>query len=67
MATKTEITREVFDSLNRRYIAFDVETTGLSAFTERLVELGAVVFENGTIVNQFSTLVNPGRPIPAAA
>ena len=67
VATKTEITREVFDSLNRRYIAFDVETTGLSAFTERIVELGAVVFENGTIVNQFSTLVNPGRPIPAAA
>ncbi len=66
-AEKVEIRRDVLDSLNRRYIAFDVETTGLSAYSERIVELGAVVFENGVIVNQFGTLVNPGIPIPAAA
>lgn len=66
-AEKTEINAEVLDSLKRRYIAFDVETTGLSAYTERIVELGAVVFENGAIVNQYSTLVNPGMPISASA
>ena len=66
-AEKTEINGEVLDCLKRRYIAFDVETTGLSAYTERIVELGAVLFENGTIVNRYSTLVNPGIPIPTAA
>ena len=55
------------DSLLKRYIAFDVETTGLSSFSDRIVELGAVVFENGQIISKYSTLVNPGCPIPLAA
>lgn len=66
-AIKTDVTADVFNSLNRRYIAFDVETMGLNAYSDRIVELGAVLFESGTIVNQYSTLVNPGIPIPAAA
>ncbi len=66
-AERIEITSEVLKSINNKFIAFDVETTGLSASTERIVELGAVVFENGEIVDQFSTLVNPGILIPVAA
>ena len=66
-ATKTEVTADVLSALNIRYIAFDVETTGLSAYSDRIVELGAVVFEGGAIVNQYSTLVNPGISISASA
>ncbi len=47
-----------------RYIAFDVETTGLSCFDDRIVELSAVLFENGQIKEEFTTLVNPGCTIP---
>jgi len=50
-AEKVEITEGLIDSINKRYIAFDVETTGLNAQTDRIVEVGAVMFENGQIVS----------------
>lgn len=50
-----------------RYIAFDFETTGFSNLKDRIIEIGAVYFENGTPVKQFGTLVNPGMMIPPAA
>ncbi len=45
--------------LRHRFIAFDTETTGLSPERDRICELGAVLFENGTAVRRFETLVNP--------
>lgn len=53
--------------LQNRFIAFDVETTELSASTDRIIELGAVLFENGIPTKAFSSLVNPGIAVPAAA
>lgn len=53
--------------LARRFIAFDVETTGLYPDTDRIVELGAVVFEDGIPTETFSTLLNPHVPISPAA
>ena len=53
--------------LKRRFVAFDVETTGLSPLSDRIIELGAVLFENRTPTVRFSTLVNPGMPVPASA
>lgn len=50
-----------------RFIAFDLETTGLSTWTDRIVELGAVIFEDFKPVAEFSTLVNPERTIRAEA
>ena len=47
------------NSLKKSYFAFDTETTGLSAKTDRIVELGAVLFENGKPVQEYSSLVNP--------
>jgi DNA polymerase III epsilon subunit family exonuclease len=44
------------------FCCFDAETTGLSAFS-RLVEIGAVRFRLEGEPEEFSTLVNPGRPI----
>lgn len=45
------------------YIALDLETTGLSPSTERILEIGAVKVIDGQIVKTYETLVNPGRKI----
>ena len=48
------------------FVAFDTETTGLHA-SDRLVELAAVRFRAGLVEDEWSTLVNPGGPIPREA
>jgi DNA polymerase-3 subunit epsilon/ATP-dependent DNA helicase DinG len=48
----------------RTYIALDLETTGLSAARDAIIEIGAVRFVDGQPVETFGTLINPGRPIP---
>ncbi len=46
------------------YVVFDVETTGSAAGKGgAITELGAMKLVGGEVVDQFSTLVNPGRPI----
>lgn len=54
-------------NLYEQFVAIDLETTGLSKDYDRIVEIGAVVFRKGGIVDTFSTLVDPGRPIPYGA
>ena len=53
------LSEETERRLRQRFIAFDTETTGLSPARDRICELGAVLFENGTAVRRFDTLVNP--------
>lgn len=48
------------------WVAIDVETTGLDPQEDRIIELGAVRFSGGVPVASFGSLVNPGRPLPAA-
>ncbi len=52
--------------MGRVYVALDLETTGLSADRDSIIELGAVRFRDGEILDTFSQVVNPGRPIPRA-
>jgi DNA polymerase III epsilon subunit family exonuclease len=54
--------------MTTEYVAFDLETTGLSAGRDRIVELAAVRFtEDGAEIARFQQLVNPECPMPAAA
>ncbi|MGI6712747.1 MAG: helicase C-terminal domain-containing protein [Bacillota bacterium] len=46
------------------YVVIDVETTGLEAGFNRIIEIGAVRIVNGVTCKEFSTLVNPNCPIP---
>jgi DNA polymerase-3 subunit epsilon len=49
-------------------LALDTETTGMSpALGHRLVEVARVAIVNGALGEEWSTLVDPGRPIPADA
>ncbi len=50
-----------------RYCVIDVETTGFSPVADRVVEIGCAEVEDDQIVARWSTLVNPGRAIPAEA
>lgn len=49
------------------YVVFDLETTGLSPLTDKIIELSGLKVKAGKVVETFSTLVNPGRPIPYGA
>ncbi len=49
---------------NTAYVVLDVETTGLNTYTDEIIEIGAVRFENGVEVAEFSELIDPRRPLP---
>ncbi len=47
------------------FLVVDVETTGVSAWAgDRVTEVAAVLVKGGEVHEAFSSLVNPGRPIP---
>lgn len=48
----------------RDYLCVDLETTGLSAKTDKIIEIGAVKVKNGQIVDTYGTFVRPGRALP---
>lgn len=49
------------------YVVFDLETTGISPKKDEVIEISAVKVRSGQVVGEFTTLVNPGRPIPLGA
>jgi|AGTN01.1.fsa_nt_gi exonuclease, DNA polymerase III, epsilon subunit family len=46
-------------------VIFDLETTGLAPTNSKIIEIAAVKMVGGAIKETFSTLINPGVPIPA--
>ncbi len=48
----------------RVYVALDLETTGLDAKRDAIIEIGAVRFQGNRILDRFVTFVNPQRAIP---
>ena len=49
------------------FVVIDTETTGVSAREDGIVELSAIRFEEYHPVAGWTTLINPGRSIPAEA
>ncbi|UII57447.1 PolC-type DNA polymerase III [Cytobacillus spongiae] len=47
------------------YVVFDVETTGLSAVYDTIIELAAVKIHDGEIIDRFEAFANPHHPLSA--
>ncbi|UQS84379.1 PolC-type DNA polymerase III [Bombilactobacillus thymidiniphilus] len=47
------------------YVIFDVETTGLSAVYDSIIELAAVKMCNGKVLAEFDEFIDPGKPLSA--
>lgn len=41
------------------FVVFDIETTGLSNFTDKIIEIGAVKIRDGEIIDKYQSFVNP--------
>ncbi|MDT9023959.1 MULTISPECIES: PolC-type DNA polymerase III [Rossellomorea] len=47
------------------FIVFDVETTGLSAVYDTIIELAAVKIKDGEVIDKFESFANPHHPLSA--
>ena len=45
------------EKAKNRFIAIDFETTGLSPYSDRIIEVGAAIFENGTLTETAELVV----------
>lgn len=63
----SDLTPDLRSVLHTRFIAFDTETTGFDPEKDRIIEVGAVLFEGGKPVSTFQSLVNADVPIPPEA
>ena len=50
--------------LEQTSVAIDLETTGLKAESDAILEVGAVRFRGDEVLDTFQTFTNPGRDIP---
>ncbi len=46
-------------------VSIDIETTGLDSQKDAIIEVGAVRFRDNVVEDEWTTLINPGRPIPS--
>lgn len=61
---KDVIENDKGQSLDESFVVFDIETTGFSATSDRIIEIGAVKVVNGEITEEYSSFINPDIPIP---
>lgn len=50
---------------DQTYVVFDVETTGLSAIYDSIIELAAVKMHKGNVIDTFEEFIDPGHPLSA--
>jgi DNA polymerase III epsilon subunit family exonuclease len=48
-----------------RFVVLDIETTGLQASRQRIIEVAVATFERGVQQSLWESLCNPGRRVPA--
>ncbi|RDB31869.1 putative quorum-sensing-regulated virulence factor [Candidatus Similichlamydia laticola] len=49
------------------FVCIDCEATGLNLEQDRIIEIALAVFKNGQIEEEYTTLLDPGCPIPSAS
>ncbi len=62
--TEETVVKPAGRSLDDSYVVFDIETTGFSPKRDKIIEIGAVKVENGSITDRYSTFIDPLVPIP---
>ena len=50
--------------IDTTYCVLDLETTGFSATSEKITEVGIMKMKNGEVIDQFACFVNPEKHIP---
>ena len=50
-------------NFGEEYVAFDLETTGLSSITDTIIEIGAVIMKDGKEMDRFQTFVDPHQKL----
>ena len=58
------ITGDQDEPFDGEFVFFDLETTGLYAGRDAIIEIAAVKIKNKHVMDTFQTFVNPHRPIP---
>lgn len=53
--------------LSRPIVFFDLETTGVDPFTDRIVQIGAVKINTDGSKEEYNKIINPQQPIPPGA
>jgi DNA polymerase III subunit alpha, Gram-positive type len=61
---KPSVTNPKGQGIDATYCVLDLETTGFSPVTEKITEIGIMKLKDGKVIDQFSTFVNPQKPIP---
>jgi DNA polymerase-3 subunit epsilon/ATP-dependent DNA helicase DinG len=46
------------------FVSLDIETTGTDPYNDAIIEIGAVRFNGRRVEDEWSSLINPNRPIP---
>lgn len=58
------VTNAKGQEIDTEYCVLDLETTGFSAATEKITEIGIMKVKNGKVIDEFSCFVNPQKHIP---